>query len=540
MELINNLDKTIKFNGNTVRIVGTYDKPLFVVADICKVLGLTNTTHTIKTLPDKWKEFITIDSTFVELNSNNTGKVQEMACVTEPGLYRIIMRSNKEVAQTFQEVVCEEILPAIRKTGEFKMKKYLEDKEKELKIKDKRINDLHKLVKRKERQKFKKKHSVYIISNPVIKDYYKIGKTGDLNKRLDGLGSGAPEKYEVKHHRNVSNTFEETAIESIMLSIFDVCRIQNDYKGCRKREWLKGVSLNRLKKELNIIVNFLMRRKNNFKLENQTPDLLFLDENGNDINNRIKEDLRPNIKECYTCGKIKTLDEFYDKIENEDEKEGSCKDCFNRYKKVLKTEKDEREIIKRPDGIKKCRTCNELKDFSNFSLHGTSKDGYEYSCIDCKNKSVNEIKKEKKMCLNCRRSKEINEYNKFRLGYHKFCKICQKDPVTEEEENNKKCSSCTVIFPLDNFRYSKTSSDGYQNYCIECSKKKNKENKEKIKASNSVIKENKQTKKSCTKCNSEKNINDFYKCISEKDGYKTICKDCIKQSERDLRKSKTT
>lgn len=144
------------------------------------------------------------------------------------------------------------------------------------------------------------------------------------------------------------------------------------------------------------------------------------------------------------------------------------------------------------------------------------------------------------MCLNCRVSKEINEYNSFRLGYHKFCKTCQKDPVTAEEENNKKCSSCTLIFPLDNFRYSKTSSDGYQNYCIECSKEKNKTNKEKIKASNYVIKENKQIKKYCTRCDIEKNINDFYKCITEKDGYRTICKECIKKRDKDLRKSKTT
>ena len=39
------------------------------------------------------------------------------------------MRSNKPIAEKFQEYVCEEILPSIRKTGEFKLQKQLEEKQ---------------------------------------------------------------------------------------------------------------------------------------------------------------------------------------------------------------------------------------------------------------------------------------------------------------------------------------------------------------------------------------------------------------------------
>ena len=38
----------------------------------------------------------------------------------EPGLYKIIMRSNKKEAAKFQEWVCDEVLPSIRKTGKYK------------------------------------------------------------------------------------------------------------------------------------------------------------------------------------------------------------------------------------------------------------------------------------------------------------------------------------------------------------------------------------------------------------------------------------
>ena len=54
-----------------------------------------------------------------------------MNCITEAGLYKIIMRSNKPIAEKFQEVVCEEILPTLRKKGEYKIQSIL-DRNKEL------------------------------------------------------------------------------------------------------------------------------------------------------------------------------------------------------------------------------------------------------------------------------------------------------------------------------------------------------------------------------------------------------------------------
>jgi prophage antirepressor-like protein len=164
MELISKIDKSFTFNNSKIRITGTNNDPLFVASDICKILGISNVTDSIKNLPDKWKQICDIENFEV---TSTARKILAMNCITEAGLYKIIMRSNKPIAQKFQEWICEEVLPSIRKTGEFKLKKMLEDKDKELK-------ELHKLVKRKERKKFKKNNSVYIISNPDIKNYLKI------------------------------------------------------------------------------------------------------------------------------------------------------------------------------------------------------------------------------------------------------------------------------------------------------------------------------------------------------------------------------
>ena len=46
--LINSLDETFSFNENTIRIIGTFDQPLFIASDICKILGLSNVTDTLR------------------------------------------------------------------------------------------------------------------------------------------------------------------------------------------------------------------------------------------------------------------------------------------------------------------------------------------------------------------------------------------------------------------------------------------------------------------------------------------------------------
>jgi len=48
------------------------------------------------------------------------GGPQEVLIVSEPGLYSLIMKSRKPIAKPFQRWVTHEVLPSIRKTGEYK------------------------------------------------------------------------------------------------------------------------------------------------------------------------------------------------------------------------------------------------------------------------------------------------------------------------------------------------------------------------------------------------------------------------------------
>lgn len=90
-----------------IRTAGTADQPLFCLADICKVLDL-QPGATKNRLGEKGISFI---------NTPTAGGEQQLLYISEQNLYKVIMRSNKPQAEPFQDWVCGEVLPTIRKTG---------------------------------------------------------------------------------------------------------------------------------------------------------------------------------------------------------------------------------------------------------------------------------------------------------------------------------------------------------------------------------------------------------------------------------------
>ena len=58
--LINSIDTTLSFNDNTIRILGTQENPLFVLKDICTILGLKNPSETLRNIPDKWHSSVSL------------------------------------------------------------------------------------------------------------------------------------------------------------------------------------------------------------------------------------------------------------------------------------------------------------------------------------------------------------------------------------------------------------------------------------------------------------------------------------------------
>lgn len=97
-------------NFGSVRVLGDSQNPLFCASDVCKVLGHSNGAVIVGRL---FGEGIT------KCYTPTNGGIQELTYLTEPQLYKLIMRSNAKNAEQFQDWVCGEVLPSIRKNGSY-------------------------------------------------------------------------------------------------------------------------------------------------------------------------------------------------------------------------------------------------------------------------------------------------------------------------------------------------------------------------------------------------------------------------------------
>ena len=93
-------------------------EPLFCLADLCKILGLGNPSQ-VKTTLRREGVISNEVSTPIISNGIDTGKTKTMSLnfITEPNLYKCIFQSRKKEAEQFQDWVCSEVLPSIRKSG---------------------------------------------------------------------------------------------------------------------------------------------------------------------------------------------------------------------------------------------------------------------------------------------------------------------------------------------------------------------------------------------------------------------------------------
>lgn len=99
------------FRGHEVRVIqGDDGEPRWVAADVAKVLGYSATAAMTRSLDD--------DEKGVQI-LHTPGGEQELATITESGLYSVILRSRVPAARDFKRWVTGEVLPQIRKTGSY-------------------------------------------------------------------------------------------------------------------------------------------------------------------------------------------------------------------------------------------------------------------------------------------------------------------------------------------------------------------------------------------------------------------------------------
>lgn len=83
-------------------------EPLFVAADVCRALEISNSRMATDRLDEDEKGVISTDT---------PGGTQKMTAVTESGLYALVLGSRKPEAKAFKRWITHDVIPTIRQTG---------------------------------------------------------------------------------------------------------------------------------------------------------------------------------------------------------------------------------------------------------------------------------------------------------------------------------------------------------------------------------------------------------------------------------------
>lgn len=100
-----------RFDGADVRVlVGEDGEPWFIAADVARVLGYSATEAMTRSMDPDEKGMQILQT---------PGGAQNVTIVSEPGVYEGVLRSRIPAAREFKRWIKHEVLPSIRKTGQY-------------------------------------------------------------------------------------------------------------------------------------------------------------------------------------------------------------------------------------------------------------------------------------------------------------------------------------------------------------------------------------------------------------------------------------
>jgi prophage antirepressor-like protein len=95
----------------SVRTLYRDGEPWFVAADVCRALEIGNPRQAITRLDDDEKDAVIL--------TDAMGRQQMTNIINEFGLYNLILGSRKPEAKAFKRWITHEVIPAIRRDGEY-------------------------------------------------------------------------------------------------------------------------------------------------------------------------------------------------------------------------------------------------------------------------------------------------------------------------------------------------------------------------------------------------------------------------------------
>ncbi|EOM77652.1 BRO-N domain-containing protein [Rhodococcus rhodnii] len=94
-----------RYQAADVRVVVLDDEPWFVLADLARVLEIKDVSRLASRLDDGVRQTHPI--------VDSLGRTQNPTIVSEPGMYEVVIRSDKPEAAAFRRWITSEVLPSI-------------------------------------------------------------------------------------------------------------------------------------------------------------------------------------------------------------------------------------------------------------------------------------------------------------------------------------------------------------------------------------------------------------------------------------------
>ena len=185
------MDIVKAFNTNDLHteivIKGTLDDPLFRASDIGIILEINNIRMSIVDFDESEKRAVS--------STDSTGRMQEVTFLTEKGLYKVLFRSRKPIAQKFQNWVCE-VVKEIRLTGIYKMQTEI----------NKAIEEKNEAIE--EKNKIREKTLIENFPSNVQCVYYgTIDNKSEKGERLIKFGNSNNLKNRIYNHKKTYDNF---------------------------------------------------------------------------------------------------------------------------------------------------------------------------------------------------------------------------------------------------------------------------------------------------------------------------------------------
>lgn len=207
---MNNL-QIFNFGNQEVRTMIANEEVWFVANDVAKTLGYANPSDATNTHCKK---------SMKTWGSDSLGRPQEFKLIPESDVYRLVFRSKLPEAEKFEDWVTEEVLPSIRKTGNYQAPMSQEDimiatleNQKEIKKQLKTVTN-----------------DVEVLKSEVDLSRYQKNRLSKLVRKnaMDAVGGKHSNAYKhlyrvavTEHWRAIKNHFDVASYEEIPKLRFD-------------------------------------------------------------------------------------------------------------------------------------------------------------------------------------------------------------------------------------------------------------------------------------------------------------------------------